>query len=41
MRRAAISGGLLDGTDLRDGFEFGGERVPLINPQGASSSPDR
>ena len=33
MRRAAISGGLLDGTDLRDGFEFGGERVPLINPQ--------
>jgi putative restriction endonuclease len=33
MRRAATGGGLLDGIDLRKGFEFGGERIPLINPQ--------
>jgi putative restriction endonuclease len=31
--RAAIGGGLLDGTDLREGFEFNGERIPLINQQ--------
>jgi putative restriction endonuclease len=33
VRRAAIGGGVLDGIDLREGFEFGGERIPLINPQ--------
>jgi putative restriction endonuclease len=32
-RLAALRGGVLDSGDLAGGFEFGGERVPLINPQ--------
>jgi putative restriction endonuclease len=28
-----LRGGVLDSTDLADGFELGGERIPLINPQ--------
>src|SRR6266404_1185521 len=32
-RRAALRGGVLDSTDLAGGVEFGGERIPLINPQ--------
>jgi putative restriction endonuclease len=32
-RLAALRGGMLDSADLAGGFEFGGERVPLINPQ--------
>jgi putative restriction endonuclease len=32
-RLAALRGGLLDSADLSGGFEFGGERIPLINPQ--------
>jgi putative restriction endonuclease len=31
--RLAILRGVLDSTDLAVGFEFGGERIPLINPQ--------
>jgi putative restriction endonuclease len=26
-------GGVLDSADLSGGFEFAGERIPLINPQ--------
>jgi putative restriction endonuclease len=42
LRRAAFShvdqlgtlrGGVLDPGDLAGGFEFGGERIPLINPR--------
>jgi hypothetical protein len=32
-RLAALRGGVLDSADLAGGFEFGGERIPLINPQ--------
>ena len=32
-RLATLRGGTLDSGDLAGGFEFGGERVPLINPQ--------
>src|ERR1700730_1264727 len=30
---AALRGGVLDAADLAGGSEFGGERIPLINPQ--------
>ena len=33
IRLAALRGGVLDSADLSGGFEFGGERIPLINPQ--------
>jgi putative restriction endonuclease len=32
-RLAAVRGGVLDSADLAGGFEFGGERIPLVNPQ--------
>jgi len=32
-RLAALKGGIIDSVDLSGGFEFGGERIPLINPQ--------
>src|SRR5271166_1230737 len=32
-RLAATRGGVLDPADLAGGFEFGGERIPLVNPQ--------
>jgi putative restriction endonuclease len=32
-RLATPRGGILDSIDLAGGFEFGGERIPLINPQ--------
>jgi putative restriction endonuclease len=32
-RLAAIRGGVLDSADLLGGFEFGGDRIPLINPR--------
>jgi hypothetical protein len=32
-RLAALRNGVLDATDLAAGFEFDGQRVPLINPQ--------
>jgi putative restriction endonuclease len=32
-RLAILRGGVLDSADLAGGFEFGGERIPLINPQ--------
>jgi putative restriction endonuclease len=32
-RLATLRSGILDSTDLADGFEFGGERIPLVNPQ--------
>ena len=32
-RLAALRGGVLDAADLAGGSEFGGERIPLINPQ--------
>jgi putative restriction endonuclease len=32
-RLAALRGGVLDSADLAGGFEFGGERISLINPQ--------
>src|SRR5215469_10443891 len=32
-RLATLRGGVLDSADLAGGFEFGGERIPLINPQ--------
>ena len=32
-RLAALRGGVLDSADLAGGFDFGGERIPLINPQ--------
>jgi hypothetical protein len=31
-RLAALRGGVLDAADLAGGFDFGGERIPLINP---------
>jgi putative restriction endonuclease len=32
-RLAALRSGVLDSADLAGGFEFGGQRIPLINPQ--------
>jgi putative restriction endonuclease len=32
-RLAALRGGALDFADLAGGFEVGGERIPLVNPQ--------
>jgi putative restriction endonuclease len=32
-RLAIPRGGVLDFADLAGGFDFGGERIPLINPQ--------
>jgi putative restriction endonuclease len=32
-RLAALRADVLDTADLAGGFEFGGERIPLINPQ--------
>jgi putative restriction endonuclease len=32
-RLAALRGGVLDFADLAGGFDFDGERIPLINPQ--------
>lgn len=32
-RLAVLKGGVLDSSDLLGGFEFGGQRIPLINPQ--------
>jgi putative restriction endonuclease len=32
-RLAALRDGVLDSADLAGGFEFGGERIPLVNPQ--------
>src|SRR6266853_837513 len=32
-RLATLRGGVLDFADLAGGFEFGGARIPLINPQ--------
>jgi putative restriction endonuclease len=32
-RLVALRGGILDSADLAGGFEFGGDRIPLINPQ--------
>jgi putative restriction endonuclease len=32
-RLAVLRGGVLDSADLASGFEFGGERIPLVNPQ--------
>src|SRR5215468_9755362 len=32
-RLTSLRGGILDSVDLAGGFEFGGERIPLINPQ--------
>jgi hypothetical protein len=28
-----LKGGVLDPTNVGIGFEFGGERIPLVNPQ--------
>jgi putative restriction endonuclease len=32
-RLTSLNGGILSSADLTPGFEFGGERIPLINPQ--------
>ena len=32
-RLATLRGGILESADLALGFEFEGERIPLINPQ--------
>src|SRR6267378_587574 len=32
-RLATLRGGVIDSADLAGGFDFGGERIPLINPQ--------
>ena len=32
-RLASLKGGVLDSADLLDGFEVGGERIALVNPQ--------
>src|SRR6516162_3983887 len=32
-RLATLRGGVLDSTDLAGGFEFAGQRIPLINPR--------
>jgi hypothetical protein len=33
--------GVVDSADLAGGFEFGGERIPLINPQRGIFNPAR
>jgi putative restriction endonuclease len=33
IRLASMNNGVLDSADLRAGFDLGGERIPLINPQ--------
>src|SRR3954463_1134152 len=33
QRLAAARGGMLDSADLAAGFEFQGDRIPLVNPQ--------
>jgi putative restriction endonuclease len=38
-RLAVLRGGVLDSADLALGFEFAGERIPLINPQRAIFKP--
>jgi putative restriction endonuclease len=38
-RLVVLKGGVLDFADLSGGFEFGGERIPLINPQRGSFKP--
>ena len=40
-RLAVLRGGVLDSGDLAGGFEFGGERVPLINSQQGIFKPGR
>jgi putative restriction endonuclease len=40
-RLAILQGGALDSADLARGFEFGGERIPLINPQRGTFSPGK
>jgi putative restriction endonuclease len=32
-RLTALRGGVLDSADLAGGFDFGGDRIPVINPQ--------
>jgi putative restriction endonuclease len=32
-RLAAVRDGIIDSADLAAGFEFGGKRIPLVNPQ--------
>jgi putative restriction endonuclease len=32
-RLTTLRGGVLDSADLATGFEFGGQRIPLINPR--------
>ena len=32
-RLSTLRGGILESSDLAGGFEFGGERISLINPQ--------
>src|SRR6516164_5921155 len=32
-RLAALRGGILNSSDLAGGFEFAGQRIPLINPR--------
>jgi putative restriction endonuclease len=32
-RLAALKGGILDSADLSGGFDFSGDRIPLVNPQ--------
>jgi hypothetical protein len=41
IRLADLPGGVLDSADLAGGFEFGGERIPLINPQRGIFKPSR
>src|SRR5258707_15092227 len=36
---AILRGGILASADLAGGFEFGGQRIPLINPQRGISKP--
>jgi hypothetical protein len=40
-RLATLRGGVLDSADLAVGFEFRGERTPLITPRAGSSSRGR
>jgi putative restriction endonuclease len=40
-RVATLRAGVLDSADLAGGFEFGGERIPLINPQRGIFKPRR
>jgi hypothetical protein len=34
-RLSTLRSSVLDFTDLAGGFDFGGERIPMINPQRA------